>query len=97
MQRNTAVAAASAISMGLLSAAVAIGANFGALGFSASSPTPPSQPAAVTAAAVNGPAPVESTASTTPVVVRATRATERETEEHTQQTFTQEESRESDD
>ncbi len=48
MQRKTAVAAATAVSMSLVSAAIAIGANFGALGF-ASSPAPVAQPSAVIA------------------------------------------------
>jgi hypothetical protein len=40
MQRRTAVAAAAAISMTLVSATAAVGASLGALGFAASSPTP---------------------------------------------------------
>ena len=40
MQRRTAVAAAAAISMSLVSAVAAVGANLGALGFAASSPAP---------------------------------------------------------
>ena len=50
MQRKTAVAAATAISMGLASATIAIGASFGALGFASSAKTLP-QPTAVHAAA----------------------------------------------
>lgn len=48
MQRKRAVAAAGAISMSLLSLAVAVGANFGALGFSSTSATA-AQPSAVVA------------------------------------------------
>ncbi len=60
MERKTAVAAATAISMTLASAAIAIGANFGALGFAQSSSATPAQPSAVSAAA-----PASSTASIT--------------------------------
>ena len=56
MQRRTAVAAASAISMGLVSAVIAVGANFGALGFTtSSSSTPTPQPATATAVQVAAP------------------------------------------
>jgi len=51
MQRRTAVAAASAISMALVSAVIAAGASFGALGF-ASSPSNPA-PAPATAKPVS--------------------------------------------
>ena len=51
MQRRTAVAAAAAISMSLLSGFAAIGAHLGALGFAAPSPTP-----AVSAPAAGAPA-----------------------------------------
>jgi hypothetical protein len=53
MQRRTAVAAASAISVSLVSAVIAGAASFGALGFAApsSSSTPPT---AVTVSASNG-------------------------------------------
>ncbi len=47
MQRRTAVAAASAISISLVSAVVALGANFGALGFAAPASPPSARPAAV--------------------------------------------------
>ncbi len=50
MQRKTAVAAAGAISMSLLSMAVAVGANFGALGFGSTPSATAAQPTAVTAA-----------------------------------------------
>jgi hypothetical protein len=53
MQRRTAVAAASAISMALVSGVIAVAANLGALGFvgTSSSPTPATVPASVTQAA----------------------------------------------
>jgi hypothetical protein len=51
MQRKTAVAAATAISMSLVSATIAIGANLGALGFAQSSPATVAQPNAVSAPA----------------------------------------------
>ena len=44
MERKTAVAAASAISMSLVAATIAIGANLGALGFASSSPATPVRP-----------------------------------------------------
>jgi hypothetical protein len=49
MQRRTAVAAASAISMSLAAAAITIGANLGALGFAASTPAPVAPPSAAIA------------------------------------------------
>ena len=49
MERRTAVAAASAISMSLAAAAITIGANLGALGFTASTPAPVAAPSAVIA------------------------------------------------
>jgi hypothetical protein len=64
MERKTAVAAASAISMSLVTAVVALGASMGALGFAAS-PTPAANP---TPAAVAAPA--ASTAAATPTPVR---------------------------
>jgi hypothetical protein len=87
MQRKTAVAAASAISMSLASAAIAIGASFGALGFASASPAPSAQPAAVSApAAGSTPGQITSSArggagehehegSTTGAAVTTTRAT----------------------
>jgi len=48
VQRRTAVTAASAISVTLVSAVVALGANLGALGFAKATPTPSAAPAAVT-------------------------------------------------
>jgi hypothetical protein len=50
MQRKTAIAAATAISMSLVSATIAIGASFGALGFAAS-PAKPAKPIATYAVA----------------------------------------------
>lgn|GEM_PF-6069344 len=63
MERKTVVAAASAISLSLVSAAIAIGANFGALGFAASStPTVP-PPSAVTTPARTSATPIVNPAS----------------------------------
>jgi hypothetical protein len=56
MQRRTAIAAASAISISLLSSMVAVGAHLGALGFAGT----PSGPAAQPVAAVTAPAPAAS-------------------------------------
>ena len=78
MQRKTAVAAATAISMSLVSAAVAIGANFGALGFSASSPAPVAQPSAVSA-----PVQAPSQSAATGTAARHGEASRREHEDST--------------
>ncbi len=51
MQRRSAVAAASAISMSLLSGVVLVGAHLGALGFGSSAAAPTATPAAMTAPA----------------------------------------------
>ena len=62
MQRRTAVAAASAISMALVSGVIAVAANLGALGFTgaSSSPAPAPVPASVAQAS---PQPVAQTRS----------------------------------
>lgn len=78
MERKTAVAAASAISMSLVSAAIAIGANFGALGFAASStPTVP-QPSVVSSPARTSATPIVDTVSSS----THTETREREGNEH---------------
>jgi hypothetical protein len=66
MQRRTAVAAASAISMSLLSGVVFVGAHLGALGFG----SPPVARTAITPAAVTVPAPAanQNQPTTTPNV-----------------------------
>ena len=68
MQRRTAVAAASAISMSLLSAVVAVSAHLGALGFTAaaSNPRPVIATAAPTVVAQPTAGPAGSAATATP-------------------------------
>jgi hypothetical protein len=63
MQRKTAIAAATAISMTVASATIAIGASFGALGF-ASSPAKPAKPIATYAVAAQSSTPNVATIAT---------------------------------
>ncbi len=75
MQRRTAVAAASAISMSLLSGVVFVGAHLGALGFGSSGVAP----TATTPAAVTAPAPAANqNQPTTTANVSSTRVDTRE-------------------
>ena len=82
MQRRTAVAAASAISISLVSAVVALGANVGALGF-AGSPPAKTPPAAVATQSTTGsnPAPASSTNASREREDGESRDRERETPE----------------
>ena len=75
MERRTAVAAASAISMSLLSGVVFVGAHLGALGFG----SPSVAPTAITSAAVTAPAPAANqNQPTTTANVSSTRVDTRE-------------------
>jgi hypothetical protein len=75
MQRRTAVAAASAITMSLLSGIVFVGAHLGALGFGSSAVAPQT----TTPAAVTTPAPATNqNQPTTPANISSTRVNTRE-------------------